>query len=233
MRLGFKAVFLFTIITLGTGVFTNDAYAKKTFFEGMFGWMSENRQAPDPADTLTAPFAYQGSGQSQVESLEDKQQNIVPLKHAHTTSGEIGKWLMGAVSNAMSYSLGDNTDVSVTKQQLFSQGGIRQFKDFLSQNNIQKVMDSGQYSIRSFVSAQPLLLNSQSAANRYRWLFEVPVMMSYMKGADFNYKEAQPINQQLVLIIQVGRYDQIDDPENIHGVLIETWALKEAKTVKN
>lgn len=200
------------------------AYAKKSFFEAMFGWLTPEADEPDPGETLKAPFSYETpKADNIVDDVTAKSTNVVPLKHAHTTGAEIGKWLVTAVSDAMSYNVGDEPDISETNGKYFAQSGLAQYRDFLTKNNIQKVIESGRFNVRSFVKEDPLLLNSGSANDRFRWLYEVPIMVSYMDSKEFDYKKSDPVNQHIVLTIQVGRFANSGDDDNTFDVLIETW----------
>lgn len=206
------------------------AHAKKSFWDAMFGWMDPPDNSPDPAQTLEAPFAYKGSEKPDAIGIEQpKKSAIVPLQHAHTNEAAIGKWLIEAVSESMSHQIG-GADVYEKNKGYFAPSGLAQFKQFMKDNNIQKVIDSKRFNIRSFVKESPLLLNSGSAENRFRWLYEVPLMVSYMDAEKFNYKEDEPVNQHIALTVQVGRVEQAGNPL---GILIETWSGTSQKIDKN
>ena len=211
--------------------FSSPALAKKSFWDAMFGWMDPPDTTPDPAQTLEAPFAYKGGAAENTDvQIERSSANPVPLKHAHTNEAEIGKWLMMAISETMSFQVGKDENILEKNSKFFAPSGQQQLEAFLKANNIQKVMESGRYNIRSFVRENPLLLNSGTADNRFRWLYEVPVMVSYMDAKNFDYKEHDPVNQHMVLTIQVGRVVEAD---NEFDVLIETWSGKSQKIDKN
>lgn len=218
---------LFLIVSV-----SGEAHAKKSFFDAMFGWLKPKDNSPDPAQTLEAPFAYDGKKTgADPELVEQKSTNdVIPLKHAHTSHDNIGKWLITAVSETMSYNVEDKENIYEKNKAFFAESGLGQFRRFMIDNNIEKVVESGRFNIRSFVKEEPLLLNSQSVDNRYRWLFEVPMMVSYMDAENFDYKNDEPVNQHLVLTIQVGRDA---DAKNEFGVVIETWAGKSQKIDKN
>jgi hypothetical protein len=92
---------------------------------------------------------------------------------------------------------------------------------FYRKNGLTKVLESKKYYIRSFVQETPLLLNEGTVEGRYRWLYEVPVMISYMDRNMHGYKDVQPVSQTITLKIQVGRAaDQSKD------ILIESWTGK-------
>lgn len=207
-----------------------EAHAKKTFWESMFGWMGTPTTEPDPGQTLQAPFAYEGKQSDNNGQIKRSASNPVPLKHAHTNESEIGKWLMMAISETLSYKVGEDGDIVEQNKEYFAPSGQQQLRKFFQDNNITKVMESGRYNIRSFVRENPLLLNSGTAQDRFRWLYEVPVMVSYMDAKGFDYKNDDPVNQHMLLTIQVGR---VEASENDFDVLIETWSGKSQKIDKN
>lgn len=231
----FSYRFVLLSLVLVSAIFTltapQPAYAKKSFFEAMFGWLDPKPEEPDPAETLKAPFSYDTPKTDNIEGLADRS-DVVPLKHAHTNESEIGEWLMTAISDAMSYNVGDDPDIAKVNGKYFAQSGMRQYKNFLEKNNIQKVIESGRFNIRSFVKENPLLLNSGSANDRFRWLFEIPIMVSYMDAQEFDYKQNDPVNQHIVLTVQVGRFAETNDDQNNFDVLIETWSGKSQKIDK-
>lgn len=225
---------LLTALVFVVALPVSEAQAKKSFFEGMFGWLyEEGEEGPDPAVTLRAPFSYDQPDTKDESGLASLSEGPQPLQHAHTTEAEIGKWLVTAVSNSMNYQVGGKTDIVTEHSKYFAQTGLQQFRDFLIQNNIQKVIDTGRFNIRSFARERPLLLNAASANGRYRWLYEVPLMVSYMDSENFDYKKDEPVNQQIILTIQIGRFADVEDPQNEFDILIETWSGRSQKIAKN
>ncbi|MFN3700540.1 MAG: DotI/IcmL/TraM family protein [Alphaproteobacteria bacterium] len=219
------AVILFVII----GTAYPAAAQKKSFFEAMFGWMSKAPDnEPDPAVTLRAPFAAPSratvsEGEENVTETQQQPNPRISLRYAHTTELEIANWLVTAVSNAMSFEVGEESNIAERNKSYFAQSGLEQFQSFLDANNIQKVIDSNRFNINSFVRERPLLLNSGTAQDRFRWVFEVPILVSYMNAETFNYKTDEPVNQNILLTIQIGRFHDVEDPDNIFDVKIETW----------
>lgn len=226
-----SCAFVVSCFIAGMTAAPQQAFAAKSFFEVISEWLNPPPEGPDPTKTLQAPFAYDPN--KTIEQI-DREPSTVPLRYANTTEAEIGKWLTTAVSDAMSFKTnsGQTNDLSEINARYFASSGKAQFRDFLVQNNIQKVVESGRYNISSFVSETPLLLNSGEANDRFRWLYEVPIMVSYMDSQKFNYKEDTPVNQHIVLTIQVGRFAKVEDGDNNFAVLIETWAGKSQKIDK-
>lgn len=187
-------------------------------------------------ETLQAPFADVPEGEEQKKYTTNEEvmavrlpENAVPLEKPHRQNAKISEYVGKMVSEAMTYSSDDYKQDMSTILELFDTQGKTQYQTFLQEKNIQKVLDSGRYHIRGFMLDAPLLLNSGPVGGRYRWLYEVPVMVSYMDRSAKDYKEADVTNQKIVVTLQVGRRTDI---ENLTGIVIETWSGKVQKIDK-
>jgi hypothetical protein len=98
----------------------------------------------------------------------------------------------------------------------------------LQDSQIRKILDLKKYYMRSYSKDSPLLLNEGVSEGRYHWLFEVPVMVTYMDRAMKDYKTAKPTSQMLVIKIQVGRSAQLPEA----GMVIEHWTARTEKAAK-
>lgn len=207
------------------------AYAAKTFWEVMTGIFSEEKEPePDPAVTLQAPFAYNP------ERIVDKNKTLpvntgVPLDKPHRTSKEIAEWLMVTASDVLTFEAGQHTQEMADEDFYFTPSGKQQYVEFLNKNTMMRVLESGRYDMLSFVSETPLLQNEGVRDGHYRWLFEVPIMVSYVDSSGFNYKDKDAVSQRWKLNIQVRRVQQSDESEN-EGVAIELWSGKMDRTEK-
>lgn len=213
-------VFLVTLIVL-VGTLPQPAWAAKSLWDVFGSIFEEKKEEPDPGKTLQAPFAYNPA--RKIEAGQALPENAVPLEISHRSPKEIGDWLMTAVSDTLSFEVTKDGSKPLLKSQYFTPAGLKQFEDFLGRTGMQKVLDSRQYNLRSFVRQTPLLLNEGSVQGHYRWLFEVPVMVSYIEGSNFKYDNLQkkePINQAMTLTLQVTRVKEGGGKE---GVLIEIW----------
>jgi len=204
------------------------AKAGDGLMEMFFPWLYEDNTGPDPAQTLQAPFAYDPNKPVQETAVEDRSTGG-PMDVAHRGEEQIGKWLMTAVSEIMMFEKPDYKASLREARPYFDAVGYKEYLTFLQSNNILKVLGSEEYYIRSFVQEIPFLLNEGAVDGRFRWLFEVEVMTSYMDRSMKDYKNAAPVNQGVVLKIQVGRSP---DAKGEHGVFIESWSGKVEKLDK-
>lgn len=211
--------FIVLLMAMPILLYAAPAYAKKSFWDAMLGpWMREMERGPKPEQTLQAPFAddpYKINNRDQVGV-----HTLVPVTQPHMDPDNVGKWVMTAVAEALTFNLDDTEEMLAAKKEYFTDGAWRQAMSFKESLGFNKVMESGQYNVHSFTQRPPLLLNSLEHQGRFRWLFEVPVMMSAIGAGDFNYKENDATNQDVVVVVQVGRYPP---EENKDGLLIESF----------
>ncbi|MEZ5814346.1 MAG: DotI/IcmL family type IV secretion protein [Alphaproteobacteria bacterium] len=178
-----------------------------------------------PAETLQAPFADPAENTETNKPKNTNPDSIVPLKYAHRSTEEITQWTETVVSNVMSFDKKHLAKLESSKL-YYNQNGWAQYESFIEEKKILAVLQSGKYDINSYVSETPLLLNEGAVNDRYRWLYEVPVMISYIPRGTKDYKKIQPQSRNILLRIQVGR---AAEAKNDMGVQIESWNGKVQK----
>lgn len=227
MKIKKKGVLALAVVALVLVAGPTPAYAKKGFLEmlfpGIFGKGGSNAR---PEETLVSPFDHgkpSVQGQAKNAGVEDS------LNVSHRATREIGEWLMEIISESMTIEA-DKYQENMTKAAAnFDEAGFREFQAFLVESGIIEALNSKKYNVRTFVQRHPIGLNEAAVEGRYRWLFEVTFMTSYMERGKENYKKnkAVPVNQNISIRLQVGRSDK---SRNEHGVLIESWKGQVQKT---
>lgn len=187
-------------------------------------------ESQDPKNTLQAPFvvktdkelAKEAENTAEGELVEEVKppnpQNAIPMERPHRATAVLSEWIVNTASEIMTFDDPNVVQTLKLSEPYFEKKGRQQYLAFLEKNNIRKVLSSKKYKVRSYVNDAPLLLNEGPVAGRYRWLYEVPLMVSYMKRDVSDYKDAEPVNQQVVLRIQIGRSP---DAQTDMGVYIE------------
>lgn len=199
--------------------YPGEAYAKKSFWEAMLGpWLRDIDNGPKPEETLQAPFADDPYKVNKRDLM--KAHALVPVTQAHVDTDEVGKWLMTAAAEALTYKVNETEEELAIRKAFFTDKAWEQTLEFKEAMGFNKVMQTEKFNVHSFVQNPPLLLNAVEHNGRFRWLFEVPLMMSAIGSNDFNYHENDAANKEVVVIVQVGRYTVEEAPE---GMLIETF----------
>lgn len=192
-----------------------------------------------PAETLRAPFADPslppvaptplmqfGIGVSELDKTAGKNLDV-----PHRNQDELAKWLDRAVAETMSFSPASYPDHIKHLATGFTPEGLAQFQAWVQNANLIQAMETGHLQMNGFVQEAPFLLNEGVVNGRYRWLFEIPVMISFFdKDVKFMKSSTQiKETRRLLVRLQIGRV-ATGGLEN--GVLIETWEVY-ANTRKN
>ncbi|MCB1782926.1 MAG: DotI/IcmL family type IV secretion protein [Alphaproteobacteria bacterium] len=187
-----------------------------------FFFPSMQKRGPDPAETLKAPFADPDAVIDDTVA-DETPENSLPLDMSHRSDAIIAAWAQQNVSELLSYNADTYQKEYKRKSLLLDKHGNSEYVKFLQSKNILKTLGTGKYDVRCFVEDVPLLMNEGPVTGRYRWLFQVKVMLSYVPKGITDYKvtkEDDSITQEMVVNLQVGRVAGV---KNEHGILIESW----------
>lgn len=191
--------------------------AQAGIVEFFFGGKKD--EGPDPMQTGVAPFAYDPS--KPPVSLESLPESAVPPHLPHRSPAHLAEWITTVSSEILTFEKSDYRSEMKDRKDRFDSNGLREYVAFLQERNIIKILEDGTFQVRSFVEEPPLLLNEGVVDGRYRWLYEVPVMVSYMNKNMKTYKKADAVNQRIILKIQIGRSA---DGSGVDGLKVEHFS---------
>lgn len=202
------------------------------FFEDFFRRILKEEESVNPSGTLVAPFADES-----VKPLPKDQRylavteaNKVAIDQPHRSDKELGEWLAQAMPQTLSFDAANFESRMAELALGFSPEGLEQFKAWIINSGILTAMQGNSLQLNGFVTEQPFLLNQGLVNGRYRWLFEVPVMISFMPRGTVQYNPQESTqSRHLLITLQLGR---VEDSILEHGVVIESWAVRE-NTRKN
>ncbi len=181
---------------------------------------------PNPEETGVAPFANDKTVVEEKGRLKDLPYDATPLSTPHLSRDELKEWVMVSASEVMNFQAGNFREDFRQFSDFFDKAGVAQYFKFLQDNNVKKVVDSRRYNVSAYAEDIPLLLNEGVVHDRYRWLYRVPIIVSFVDKDLRDYDENQIINQRMILTIQVGR---IRDESKDSGLQIEQWSGKVEK----
>lgn len=217
--------FVFLIVAAGAAAFCS--------YEGspLRVWLEkraeEERNAPTPENTLLAPFATDvPENYTPPTTKEDIASrlpiNKVPLDQQHRNEREISDWIVKIVAESLAFD-GENFDnVTTNIGKYFIQSAYDEYTEFLQKGNFKNSLVSNNLRLYSFVESTPVLVTKESLEGRYRWLFKVPIMLSFLDKSARDYKGKQATNNEIIITLQVGRYDEADTS----GILIESYKVR-------
>lgn len=195
--------------------------ANAGFFDFLF---PEYNKGPDPSATLVAPFANKDAVVGELNARGKSQST--PLEQRHRPNGIITKWVQDTVPMMLSYNAATYENEYAEKATAFNKAGATEYVAFLQAKNIVKTLKTGGYNVSGIVKGYPIVVNEGPVDGRYRWLYQIDVMVTYLDSGLTKYsneKEGDTITQEYSITMQVGRSREAN---NEHGLLIETWSVK-------
>lgn len=230
----FRKKFLFFALATLIFTFVQPSPARAdSLWEFFFPSLKQNK--PDPSETLQAEFADDNQVIKSQHVDDGLGENSTPLNLRHRPSADIAQWVQDVLPDLMSYSSDNYKEEYKTKVLNLDKSAKSEYLKFLKEKNYLKTLESGRYDIKAFVQEIPIILNEGEVEGRYRWLYKVKMMVTYVTKGAKDYKKVQDseaISQTMYVTVQVGRVKTKDLPKypegivNEHSVLVESFDVK-------
>ena len=169
-----------------------------------------------------APFSETLSMSPTTESLAEV--HSLPLHKPHRTNKELQGWINTVVSESLFFDYDNYKEVQEVLKKYYTASGYKQYQNYIATAEILKSLRQNNYRMSVFVEAQPLLLNGQEMKNIYRWLYQLPITISYLPRNSNNLLRSSQdmVNRKLTLTLQLRRARLPDNPDAIQ---IESWTV--------
>ena len=127
------------------------------------------------------------------------------LEEPHRSNAQVGIWLSLAISNIINFQP-DSYDQHVRDIAKIADDRARtEFHSFIVNSNTLDTLTKNNYQLRGNTEGDALLLNKGAIDGRYRWLFEVPVLITFLPADAKSYKDTEHLSQHVLVTAQVGR----------------------------
>lgn len=203
--------------------------AQKTFFRfvqvvallafvGVFIFavqMDEHNTGPSD---LTVPFSEENFGKP---ILGDAGQDLsVPNMSAR----ELAKSLNLIIAESLSLNKGGYDENVEAMRKYFVPAAYAQYEQFLKSAGFEAMILTQNMQSGIYPEQDPLELTNGVYDGVYKWVFEVPVMISFIPRSAQTYRnnETRSINRRFLLRVQFAR---VDDPQEPGAVKIEIWQV--------
>lgn len=152
------------------------------------------------------------------------EQRSLPLEKAHRTNKELQNWLSMVISESLSFDKQSYSGVAKNIRPYYTNSGFRQYLDYLKSADIINNIKSNNYQMSVYVEDPPLLQNSLAIEGIYRWLYQIPVTISFLPRnvGNLTYGNKDMVNRKLTLNVQIRRIKLPDDPNALE---IESWTV--------
>jgi hypothetical protein len=147
----------------------------------------------------------------------------------HLSGREVGRRLNEIVADVFSFNRGDYAYNTSQVEKYFTPEGYAQYQQFLSNSSFQETLQQQNLQSAAFAEQEPLELSSGVYNGAYKWLFEVPVTISFIPKDTQTYRDnpVQPQNRRVTLRVQFTRVN--NDPQDPEAVKIEIWQILPAR----
>lgn len=197
------------------------------FFDDFFSKISGKTGEPDPTGTLIAPFEPDTKPFTNPAErvLNPLPVNAGSLERAHRSSSDLAAWLQQAIPETLSFNTDTYQSHLNTLGRGFSAAALAEYNTWVTATGILESLTNNSMQLNGFVTDTPFLLNEGVVAGRYRWLFEIPVMVSFVPRDTRDYRGKNNVDtRRLIITLQLGRVVMSSLPDN---VMIETWSVRD------
>lgn len=144
------------------------------------------------------------------------EQRSLPLEKAHRTDKELKNWVNTVVSESLSFNKDSYSRVLQEIRPYYTVSGFKQYQDYLTSSGVIDSINKSGYQMGVYAEQPPLLMNGSSIKGVYRWLYQIPITVSFLQNGK------NIANRELTLRVQIRRVKLEDDP---NAIQIESWAV--------
>ena len=192
-------------------------------FGGVLYYAYQTEMNYEPIGAV-APFKEDAPAFSQnnLIPVEDKG---IRLETPHRSNKELQDWVTQTVSQALYIPNREYQNVLFQMDKYFTPNGFSQYQDYLNQSKVEQFIQKGNYSLSILIEEPPIELTSNNVNNVYRWLYQIPITVSFIPEGTNSLTggATQTVDQKLLLQVQLRRVNKSNDP---FALKIENWKIR-------
>ncbi len=193
-------------------------------FLGVFIFASQMDKYSIPPENMQVPFG-DASGKAIVGGASSE---AASLATQNFSSAEISMYLTETIADALSFNQDNYATNTAAMQMYFTPEGYKAYTDFLTTAGFLSTLQGQNLQSSAYAEQPPVELTHGVYNGVYKWVYEVPVTVSFIprnaEGYDNNAIKAQ--NRRFLLRVQFARV--WDDPP----VKIELWQALPPRSAK-
>ena len=229
---------LIAVLAVTTGGITaaSPARADDSFLNYMLPWIfGEPETGPKPQDTLQAPFGKdtpkietqkQADLQKIFEAERDSKTNMNELNLPHRSPEQIGEWITSIATQALTIEPATFEDKTNNFGGFFLPYAMQEYRNYLTNNQVLESLRANNMRLTAFAESKPILIQEGVLDGTYRWLFRVPLMLTYYDKATTSLKDGKKAptsqSQRVLVNVQIGR---VPTKQLAEGMAIERWSV--------
>lgn len=189
-------------------------------FIGVFVYALQIERNNRPPADLMLPNGVAVSGRPAIQGGDNASLTI-----QNHSSPEVAQMLLDMIAESLSFT-GATYDRNIAAvEPYFTPSGYRQYKEFLAGSGFAQTLSQQNLQAGAYIQGAPLEINRGAYNGAFKWVFEVPVTISFVP-TQFNTYRGDTVraqNRKIVLRVQLTR---VADPRNPDAVRIEIWQAK-------
>ncbi len=192
-------------------------------FGGVLYYAYETDMNYEPIGAV-APFKEDAPNFSQ-NTLVQIEDTGIRLENPHRSNKELQDWVTKTVSQSLYIPNKEFQNTLFQMDRYFTPDGFSQYQDYLSQSKVEQFIQKGGYSLGVLIEEPPIELTSNNVNDVYRWLYQVPITVSFIpEGTNsLTAGATQTVDQKLMLQVQIRR---VNKPNNPYALKIEDWKMR-------
>jgi hypothetical protein len=190
-------------------------------FVGVFVYAVHLENNNVPPEGLRVPFADVGAPIVK-GGIDSAPANSLSIQHMN--ANEVAMRLEEIIAEALSFTREDYKANSQGMQKYFTPEGYAQYMEFLNNSGFEKALAGGNLQSGAYTEEPPIELTHGVYNDVYKWVFEVPVTVSFIPPQAETYRndETKPQNRRFLLRAQFAR---VVDPQDPDSIKIEIWQI--------
>jgi hypothetical protein len=175
---------------------------------------------------VLVPPADQATFVQELVKVSEKKQaeNTVSLMTPHRSESDIKTYLTRISSDILSFDKQSFSDVMKNIRPYFTDAAFSQYNQYLLDSGIAETVRTEDIKVSSYVDTPPFFVNSSVINNTYKWLYDIPIVISYIPlGHNMAEKSEDLVSTEVYLRLQITRV--IDPDDKINGMKIEDWQV--------
>jgi len=204
-----RALFIVCFTAAFAGL-ASPAHAERTIWQILFPYMVPQEEKLAPQESFKAPFPTwskpkESSGNVLVDLYDNGPIETAGLDKPHRSPEQLADFLSKGISEILSVKVETyNNHLAILKRGM-NETAWNDYQAFITRSQTLESLKANKMEMTAFTEQQPLLLNEGVVGGRYRWLFEVPVTLSFVPEGASSYDRFKPYNQYVIVTLQLGR----------------------------
>ncbi len=192
-------------------------------FTGLFFYAGAvDRNDPPPPD---AKEIFEDSlGKPSIQS--DVPGGTADLSIEHMSGQEVARWVEVIAVECLSLTPSNFDENTRLVKNYFTEPGYQQYQSYLAQTKFAEVIKGRGLQSGAILERPPLEANSMVQNGVYKWLYEVPITLSFIPAGQTRGSAANAQNQRFTLRLQLTR---AQDPQNPNRIKVEIWQILPAR----